>query len=439
MDCGRKAMILVLLMMLLLVDVMCMVNGNVVFEVHHKYGGRGVMEGALSALREHDSQRHGRMLASIDFHLYGKTLYYTKITIGTPPVDYHVQIDTGSDILWVNCQNCEQCPTKSDYNIPMKQYDLRASSTGETVSCEQDFCAAEFDRPNFSCKVGNKCEYIVAYGDGSRTAGYFVRDFFKLDRVTGNRQTSLMDGSIAFGCSSKQSGGFESSSGALDGIIGFGQANTSILSQLASSGKVKRIFSHCLNHKKRGGIFAIGEVVHPKHYHVVLKGVEVGGQLLNLPSDLVDGGLGRRAIIDSGTTLAYLPSQVYQQLLDKVIAHRPDLKTYVVGQRYTCFRSSGNVGDRFPVVRFHFEGSISLTVYPQNYLLQVHLDFPDIRQHYTSPKVSTLDNETTHNISCLREQSMATLNSCSISSIADNSKRSSYSTKIRVGANSTVS
>ncbi|XP_073019896.1 aspartic proteinase 36-like isoform X1 [Primulina eburnea] len=388
MDCGRKAVILIFLVMLLLVNVMCMVKGNIVFEVHHKYGGLGQATATLSALREHDFRRHGRMLGSIDFQLrgdgsfYNAALYYTKITIGTPPVDYHVQVDTGSDILWVNCQNCERCPTKSDFNIPLKQYDLKASSTGQTVSCDQDFCAAEFDRPNLNCKVGKKCEYIVAYGDGSRTEGYFVRDFFKLDQVTGNLQTSLMNGSIAFGCSAKQSEGFVSSSGALDGIIGFGQANTSILSQLASSGKVKKIFSHCLNHKKGGGIFAIGEVVQPKvnriklvpnqpHYNVVLKGVEVGGQLLNLPSALFDGGLGRRATIDSGTTLAYLPSEVYQQLLDKIIAHRSDLKTYVVEQRFTCFWYSGNVDDEFPVVGFHFEDSISLPVYPHNYLLKV--------------------------------------------------------------------
>lgn len=44
-------------------------------------------------------------------------LYYTKITIGSPPVDYHVQVDTGSDILWVNCHNCDRCPTKSDLHV----------------------------------------------------------------------------------------------------------------------------------------------------------------------------------------------------------------------------------------------------------------------------------------------------------------------------------
>jgi len=50
----------------------------------------------------------------------------------------------------------------------------------------------------------------------------------------------------------------------LDGIIGLGQANSSVLSQLAAAGKVKRVFSHCLDSISGGGIFAIGEVVQPK-------------------------------------------------------------------------------------------------------------------------------------------------------------------------------
>ena len=47
--------------------------------------------------------------------------------------------------------------------------------------------------------------------------------------------------------------------------MGFGQANVSALSQLAAAGKVKKVFSHCLDKSKGGGIFAIGEVVAPKY------------------------------------------------------------------------------------------------------------------------------------------------------------------------------
>lgn len=57
------------LVLLFLVHLMSVVKGNLVFQVHHKYGGRG--KAPLGALRAHDSKRHRRMLAAIDLHLGG--------------------------------------------------------------------------------------------------------------------------------------------------------------------------------------------------------------------------------------------------------------------------------------------------------------------------------------------------------------------------------
>ncbi|CAA0821247.1 Eukaryotic aspartyl protease family protein [Striga hermonthica] len=378
----------VLWVLLFLLSSVELAFGNVVFEAHHKYGGRGRGKGLLRELRAHDSRRHGRMLSAVDFMLGGDgsptstALYYTKITIGNPPVDYHVQIDTGSDILWVNCKNCDKCPTKSDLHIVLNQYDLSASSTGKTITCDQDFCDAVFNNPNPNCKAGMNCEYAVTYGDGSKTEGYFVRDNFRLDQVSGNLQITPMNGSIAFGCSAKQSGDLGSSTQAVDGIIGFGQANTSILSQLASSGKVKKIFSHCLDGNKGGGIFAIGEVVQPKvkttplvpnqqHYNVELRGVEVGGKSLDIRTGLFGFGPSRKAIIDSGTTLAYLSSDIYQQVIDEMMSHQPTLKIHMVENQFSCFWYSGNIDDGFPVISFRFEDSLSLPVYPHDYLFEV--------------------------------------------------------------------
>jgi len=54
------------------------------------------------------------------------------------------------------------------------------------------------------------------------------------------------------------------------------------------------------------------------HYNVVLKDMEVDGEPIQLPLDLFDSGNGRGTIIDSGTTLAYLPSSIYNQLVTKV-------------------------------------------------------------------------------------------------------------------------
>ena len=64
-------------------------------------------------------------------------------------------------------------------------------------------------------------------------------------------------------CGSNQSGQLGQTDSAVDGIMGFGQANTSILSQLAAAGSVKRVFAHCLDNVNGGGIFAVGEVESP--------------------------------------------------------------------------------------------------------------------------------------------------------------------------------
>ena len=65
-------------------------------------------------------------------------------------------------------------------------------------------------------------------------------------------------------CGARQSGDLSySNEEALDGILGFGKANYSMISQLSSSGKVKKMFAHCLNGVNGGGIFAIGHVVQP--------------------------------------------------------------------------------------------------------------------------------------------------------------------------------
>lgn len=360
-------------------------SGNVVFEVQHKFGGG--MGRSLNAFKSHDSNRHRRILAAADLPLGGNgqptdvALYFTKIAIGTPPKDYHVQVDTGSDTLWVNCAGCDKCPKKSDLGIELELYDMKASSTGKPVTCDEDLCTMMFGAPYTDCKVGMPCSYSVTYGDGSSTSGNFVRDNVQLNRVSGNLQTTSMNGNIAFGCGAKQSGQLGSSSDqALDGIMGFGQANSSMISQLSSSGKVKRMFSHCLDGTHGGGIFAIGEVVQPKlkttplvpqeaHYNVIMKAIEVGGDVLELPTDVFDTGARRGTIIDSGTTLAYFPDEVFDPLMKKIM--QPNLQSHTVDKQFTCVKYAGNVDDAFPVVTFHFEDSLSLDVYPHEYLFEV--------------------------------------------------------------------
>ncbi|XP_068333524.1 aspartic proteinase 36-like [Pyrus communis] len=356
---------------------------NAFLSVKYKYAGR---EPSLSALKAHDIQRTLRFLAGVDLPLGGSGrpdvlgLYYAKIGIGTPTKDYYVQVDTGSDIMWVNCIQCRDCPQRSTLGIDLTLYDVKQSSTGKLVPCNQDFCLEVNDGLLSGCTANMTCPYLQIYGDGTSTAGYFVKDIVFYDGVSGDLKTTSANGSVIFGCGATQSGDLGSSGeGALDGILGFGKSNSSIISQLASSGKVKKMFAHCLDGKNGGGIFAIGRVVQPKvnmtplvpnqpHYNVNMKSVQVGRSFLNLPPDLFEAGDRKGTIIDSGTTLAYLPDVIYQPLVSKIIAQQNDLNVQTVHGEYTCFQYPGSVDDGFPSVTFYFENSLSLKVYPHDYL-----------------------------------------------------------------------
>ncbi|KAF3493206.1 hypothetical protein DY000_02058184 [Brassica cretica] len=345
----------------------CVSSNPGVFNVKYRYPR---LQGSLSALKEHDDKRQLTILAGIDLPLGGTGrpdilgLYYAKIGIGTPAKSYYVQVDTGSDIMWVNCIQCRQCPKRSNLG----------------VSIDSPLSIVISGGPLSGCKANMSCPYLEIYGDGSSTAGYFVKDVVQYDSVAGDLKTKTANGSVIFGCGARQSGDLDSSNEeALDGILGFGKANSSMISQLASSGRVKKIFAHCLDGRNGGGIFAIGRVVQPKvnmtplvpnqpHYNVNMTAVQVGQEFLDIPADLFQPGDRKGAIIDSGTTLAYLPEIIYEPLVKKITSQEPSLKVHIVDKDYKCFQYSGKVDEGFPNVTFHFENSVFLRVYPHDYL-----------------------------------------------------------------------
>ncbi|KAL8159213.1 hypothetical protein V2J09_000750 [Rumex salicifolius] len=358
------------------------VSANAVFEVEHKFKGKDI---SLSDYKTHDDIRHGRILDDVDLPLggngnpTGSGLYYTRIQLGNPAKDYHVQVDTGSDILWVNCAGCEKCPDKSDLGLELTRFDPKASNTSKSVTCDADECSLIYSGVLAGCIPKTLCFYQVKYGDGSSSSGYFVQDYIHYTEGSANHQNTTGSGSVVFGCGAKQEGQLSASGEAVDGIMGFGQAKSSVLSQLTAANKVKKMFSHCLDGRNGGGIFAIGEIVEPKlnttplipaqtHYNVIMKSVEVAGEVVELPF------LSQAAIIDSGTTLAYIPDDVYKMVMKAITSKQPRLEFYTVDDQFQCFEFNGNVENGFPPVKFHFGDSLTFTVYPHEYLFEIRDD-----------------------------------------------------------------
>ncbi|XP_042431863.1 aspartic proteinase 36-like isoform X1 [Zingiber officinale] len=372
---------LLALLLVLLLALAPSITAVGLLKVRHKFLGR---RQAIAELRTHDIHRHSRILAAVDIPIGGSGiptdagLYYAEIAIGTPPTNFHVQVDTGSDLLWVNCISCVECPKKSDLGFDLMLYDPKASTTSRLVSCQDKFCLSTYgDIPG--CFSNFPCEYKVVYGDGSTTAGLFITDTIEYNQVSSGHQTQLANATVTFGCGAHQSGDLGTRV-SLDGILGFGQSNSSMISQLAASGKSGRIFAHCLDTVSGGGIFIIGHVVEPKvkttplvpaqpHYNVNMKGIGVGGAFLQLPTYLFDTGDGKGTIIDSGTTMTYLPDEAYQAVMKAIFSNHPNLSFHNI-QGFLCFLYSGSVDDEFPDVVFHFENSLLLNVYPHDYLFQ---------------------------------------------------------------------
>ncbi|RDX97923.1 Aspartic proteinase-like protein 2 [Mucuna pruriens] len=347
----------------------------------------------LSQLRARDALRHRRMLQSsngvVDFSVQGTFdpfqvgLYYTKVQLGTPPVDFYVQIDTGSDVLWVSCSSCNGCPQTSGLQIQLNFFDTTSSSTSSLISCSDQRCTNGIQSSDASCSSqNNQCSYSFQYGDGSGTSGYYVSDMMHLNTIFEGSVTTNSTAPVVFGCSNQQTGDLTKSDRAVDGIFGFGQQEMSVISQLSSQGIAPRVFSHCLKgDSSGGGILVLGEIVEPNivytslvpsqpHYNLNLQSISVNGQALQIDSSVFATSNNRGTIVDSGTTLAYLAEEAYDPFVSAITAAIPQTVRTVSSKGNQCYLTTASVTDIFPQVSLNFAGGVSMVLRPQDYLIQ---------------------------------------------------------------------
>ncbi|XP_058212738.1 aspartic proteinase 36-like isoform X1 [Rhododendron vialii] len=301
-----------------------------------------------------------------------------------------VQIDTGSDVLWVTCSSCNNCPQSSGLGIELSFFDAASSTTGSLVSCSDPICSSIVQTAAAGCsEPRHQCSYSFQYGDLSGTSGFYVADLFYFDTIMEASLVANSSAEVVFGCSTYQSGDLIKTDRAIDGIFGFGQQDMSVISQLSSRGITPRVFSHCLKGEGNGGgILVLGEILDPSivysplvpsqpHYNLYLRSIAVNGQLLPVDPAVFATSNNRGTIVDSGTTLAYLVEEAYDPFVMAITASVSQSATPIISNGHQCYLvpASYSVNEIFPPVALNFAGGASMGLRPEDYL--VHYGFLD--------------------------------------------------------------
>lgn len=148
--------------------------------------------------------------------------YLARIGIGTPTRGQCMVLNTGSDVIWVQCKPCRRCYSQMD---PI--FNPTSSTSFSTVPCNSTICS---QLEVSGCQTAS-CLYRVDYLDGSYTVGSMATEKLTFG-------TSVSD--VAMGCGHKNVGLFRGTAG----LLGLGAGKLSLPSQLRN--QTGSNFSYCL-------------------------------------------------------------------------------------------------------------------------------------------------------------------------------------------------
>lgn len=246
----------------------------------------------------------------------------------------------------------------------MSEYNPSSSSTGRNLSCSHELCEA-----SPYCKSQNDpCPYIAEYDtDNTSSSGYLVVDKLHLTSVSDNAPQSSLQTSVIIGCGRAQSGGYLDGA-APDGLMGLGPGNISVPSLLAKAGLIQNSFSICFDEHGSGRIFfgdkgpssqkstsflpVEGQF---KAYFVGIERCCVGNSCLERS--------GFQALVDSGTSFTFLPSEVYYKIVLEFDQQVKAKRVSIPGSPWKyCYNSSTEDPLHYPNITFMFPMNQSFEV-----------------------------------------------------------------------------
>ncbi|KAG6556379.1 hypothetical protein Mapa_002322 [Marchantia paleacea] len=264
---------------------------------------------------------NGSSVFPIRGNIYPDGLYYMQLLVGNPARPYFLDIDTGSDLTWLQCNApCSNCP-----ETPHPLYNPMGANL---VDCKQPICSQLQRGGSFGCSSGGgQCDYEIQYGDSSSTTGVLLEDLVSLQLTNG----TLAQSNAMFGCSYDQQGSFAQSPSKTDGLLSLSSASVAFPAQLAAHGIVKNVIAHCLaggNHG--GGYMFFGDELVPswgmtwtpvvrkpykENYYVNVQKIQYGFSTLDIGKDVLEGN---DFIFDSGTSYTYFVPEIYSAFVSAV-------------------------------------------------------------------------------------------------------------------------
>ncbi|KAL0369270.1 UNVERIFIED_CONTAM: Aspartic proteinase Asp1 [Sesamum calycinum] len=264
-----------------------------------------------------NEKQSSSVLFPLSGNVYPEGYYYVTINIGRPPKPYFLDIDTGSDLTWLQCDApCKKC-TPAPHSLYKPNRNL--------ITCQDPICTSLHGPGNHHpCQTPEEqCDYEVEYADHGSSLGVLVKDSFPLKFSNGTVVAPL----LAFGeqliigliCGYDQEVIDAGHVPYTDGVLGLGIGKSSILAQLRDMGLTRNVVGHCLS-GQGGGYLLFGDGFLPtsgivwtpimsqsKYYSLGSADLRLGGQAANIK--------GLQIVFDSGSTYSYFSSQAYNDLV----------------------------------------------------------------------------------------------------------------------------
>ncbi|PPR85164.1 hypothetical protein GOBAR_AA35527 [Gossypium barbadense] len=118
-------------------------------------------------------------------NVYPDGLYFTCMLLGNPQRPYFLDIDTGSDLTWIQCDApCSSCAKGA--NPLYKPTKVNIVPSGDSMCME----VQKNQKPQI-CETCEQCDYEIEYADRSSSLGVLAKD--KLHLVTANGSITNLD------------------------------------------------------------------------------------------------------------------------------------------------------------------------------------------------------------------------------------------------------